>query len=171
MSRHQPPQQIKIGLGDHLRAMVDHVAGANGRSVAEEIRARLLLSFQLEQDPVTLALLHEIKVLAQMVRSATGNDWHSDQRAQEIFAAAASDQIRSYAIDGQPSRQETAAELTGEPDVDMGRAIARSLRGLWNDELNPNLKLHYEEIKQLRAAKKGEPNQQQARPKQMMLKG
>jgi hypothetical protein len=154
MSRATSPQQIKIGLGDHLRAMIDHMAEENGRSVAEEIRARLLLSFQLEEDPVTLALLHEIKVLAQMVQAAAGKDWHSDQRAQAIFAAAASDQIRSYAIDGQSPRQETDVDLTGEPDTDMGHAIARSLRGLWNDESNPNLKLHYEQIKQLRAAQK-----------------
>jgi hypothetical protein len=131
-----PQQQFKITLGEDLRAKLDLSSSYNQRSIAEEIRQRLEMSFDIQADGHTLDLIYAILFLANETMRDLGRTWWSDERARSAFMAAIADQILSYPIDptnvaARPlitlGTREQQAGPDDPPEV-IGRAIARNYR-------------------------------------------
>ncbi|WP_008556018.1 hypothetical protein [Bradyrhizobium sp. CCGE-LA001] len=129
-------QQFKITLGDDLRAKLDSSAGLNQRSIAEEIRQRLEMSFDIQGDGHTLDLIYAILFLAHEAMRDFGTTWWGDERVRAAFMAAIADQVMSYPIDGSDlsakplitlGTREQQAGPEDPPEV-IGRAIARNYR-------------------------------------------
>ncbi|WP_128933577.1 hypothetical protein [Bradyrhizobium zhanjiangense] len=129
-------QQFKITLGDDLRAKLDDSSSLNLRSIAEEIRQRLEMSFDIQGDGHTLDLIYAILFLAHETMRDLGTTWWGDERARSAFMAAIADQVMSYPIT--PSdlaarplialgTREQQAGPEDPPEV-IGRAIARNYR-------------------------------------------
>jgi len=129
-------QQFKITLGDNLRAKLDESSSFNQRSIAEEIRQRLEVSFDIQADGHTLDLIYAIMFLAHETMRDFGTTWWGDERARSAFMAAIADQVMSYPI--KPSdlgarplitlgTREQQAGPEDPPEV-IGRAIARNYR-------------------------------------------
>ncbi len=128
-----PPPQFKITLGDDLRDKLDHACYISMRSVAEEIRQRLEMSFDLEGDETTLDLMYAMLFLAREIELDFGWTWWSNEKARSAFLAAVADQIVSYVIEptARPSFHSRARREGGMPDDPpeaIGRAIARNYR-------------------------------------------
>jgi Arc-like DNA binding domain len=122
------PPQFNITLGDELRDKLDHACRVSSRSVAEEIRQRLVASFELEKDPHTWDFLQDLLLLAAEVKLDIGEDWRANERTRAVFAAAIADQIQSYRAPGEPGRKDVASDATEAPEITIGRAIARGFR-------------------------------------------
>jgi hypothetical protein len=129
-------QQFKITLGEELRAKLDESSSLNLRSIAEEIRQRLEMSFDIQADGHTLDLIYAILFLAHETMRDFGTTWWGDERARLAFMAAIADQVLSYPLN--PSdiaarplivlgTREQQAGLEDPPEV-IGRAIARNYR-------------------------------------------
>jgi hypothetical protein len=129
-------QQFKITLGEELRSKLDEVSVLNARSIAEEIRQRLEMSFDIQADGHTLDLIYAILFLANETMRDLGCAWWSDERARSALMAAIADQILSYAIDStnlaaRPLITLGTREQQAGPDDDpesIGRTLARSYR-------------------------------------------
>jgi hypothetical protein len=133
-----PQQQFKITLKEELRSKLDEVSGLNDRSVAEEIRQRLEMSFDIQADGYTLDLIYALLFLAHETMRDLGSTWWGDERARSAFMAAIADQILSYPITptdpaARPlitlGTREQQAGPDDPPEV-IGRAIARNYRRL-----------------------------------------
>jgi hypothetical protein len=129
-------QQFKITLGEDLRSKLDQMSVFNGRSIAEEIRQRLEMTFDLQGDGHTLDLIYALLFLAHETMRDFGSTWWGDERARSAFMAAVADQIISYPINptdlaAHPlitlGTREQQAGPDDPPEV-IGRAIARKYR-------------------------------------------
>jgi hypothetical protein len=133
-----PQQQFKITLGEDLRSKLGEVSALNGRSIAEEIRQRLEMSFDIQGDGHTLDLIYALLFLANETVRDFGSTWWGDERARSAFMAAIADQIQSYPID--PNTRGARPLITlgtreqqagpDDPAEVIGRAIARNYRRL-----------------------------------------
>lgn len=131
-----PQQQFKITLGEEIRSKLDEYSKYNQRSIAEEIRQRLEMSFDLQADANTLDLIYAILFLAHETMRDLGSTWWGDERARSAFMAAIADQILSYTLDpsalgARPlitlgTREQQAAP--DDPPEVIGRALARNYR-------------------------------------------
>ncbi|MHC2626347.1 hypothetical protein ACVIW2_008379 [Bradyrhizobium huanghuaihaiense] len=142
--------QFKITLGDELRAKLDDSSSRNFRSVAEDIRQRLEMSFDIEGDGHTLDLIYAILFLAHETMRDFGTTWWGDERARSAFMAAIADQVMSYPISPSDLAAKplitlgTREQQAGpeDPPEAIGRAIARNYRrrvrplGLRSDEFD-----------------------------------
>jgi hypothetical protein len=126
------PPQFKITLGDELRDKLNDACDISMRSVAEEIRQRLEMSFDLEGDEKTLDLIYATLFLAREIELDFGRTWWSNEKARSAFLAAIADQIGSYVLDpAAPRPLNTRARVEGmpvDPPEAIGRAIARNYR-------------------------------------------
>lgn len=129
-------QQFKITLGDDLRAKLDESSKNNQRSIAEEIRQRLEISFDIQADANTLDLIYAILFLAHETMRDLGSTWWGDERARSAFLAAVADQILSHEIESSSlaarplvtlGTREQQAGPDDPPEV-IGRALARNYR-------------------------------------------
>jgi hypothetical protein len=130
-----PQQQFKVTLGDDLRAKLDEASSLNQRSIAEEIRQRLEMSFDIQGDPNTMDLVYATLCLAQETVRNFGVAWWGDERARSGFIAAIVDQILSYPIDETSPRAPLLTlpkreQQTGPDDIAevIGRAVASNYR-------------------------------------------
>ncbi|QOZ71735.1 hypothetical protein [Bradyrhizobium arachidis] len=142
--------QFKITLGDELRAKLDDSSLRNFRSVAEDIRQRLEMSFDIDGDGHTLDLIYAILFLAHETMRDFGTTWWGDERARSAFMAAIADQVMSYPISPSDLAAKplitlgTREQQAGpeDPPEAIGRAIARNYRrrvrplGLRSDEFD-----------------------------------
>ena len=129
-------QQFKITLGDDLRAKLEAYTSLTQRSIAEEIRQRLEMSFDIQGDGHTLDLIYAILFLAHETMRDFGITWWGDERARTAFMAAIADQVMSYPINSTDfaarplitlGTREQQAGPEDPPEV-IGRAIARNYR-------------------------------------------
>jgi hypothetical protein len=122
--------QFKVALGDDLRSWLDGAAEKSGKSLADEIRDRVISSFVLERmGPQTKELVYSLAILADEVQQDVGTSWFESERARAALIAAITDQIMSYQLTPKrkaPNRP-TGSDLNDPPDV-IGRAIARKFR-------------------------------------------
>jgi hypothetical protein len=120
---------LKFQLTNELRGKLETVGKANGRSMAEEIRERLIGSFELEKDHKTLEILQDIVLLADEVKRDVGENWSANTQTREIFAAAVSDQIRNRDLMGDVNDHvclDTA--ISQSLEATLGQSIARGFR-------------------------------------------
>src|SRR4051812_10221189 len=131
-----PQQQFKVTLGEDLRAKLDDASSLNRRSIAEEMRQRLEMSFDIQADGHTLDLIYAILFLAHETMRDFGTTWWGDERARSAFMAAIADQILSYPINptdlaARPlitlGTREQQVGPDDPPEV-IGRASARNYR-------------------------------------------
>ena len=129
-------QQFKITLGEDLRAKLDKASNYNQTSIAEEIRQRLEISFDIQADANTLDLIYAVLFLAHETMRDLGSTWWGDERARSAFIAAVTDQLLSYPIDSTSlaarplitlGTREQQAGPDDPPEV-IGRALARNYR-------------------------------------------
>lgn len=74
-------QQIGVRVSPELKSQLEAVAGANGRSVAQEAEFRLAESFELDEllgGGKTKAFLVELAVQIGRAEDVTGNPWRDD---------------------------------------------------------------------------------------------
>jgi hypothetical protein len=129
-------QQFKITLGDELRSKLAEHSSLNQRSIAEEIRQRLEMSFDIQSDGHTLDLVYAMLFLAHETMRDFGSTWWGDERARKAFMSAIADQILSYPINAtdlaaRPLITLGTREQQVGPDDDpevVGRSIARNYR-------------------------------------------
>jgi plasmid stability protein len=107
MSRHNPKQkQIAVALPDDFRRALEQHAAQNGRSIAEEIRARLLLTFRQEGVVKSVRdFMNEMGILAALTRTQTGQDWQTHPGAHAVLR----DAINARLARTKPSGAETFA--------------------------------------------------------------
>ncbi|MGY8706636.1 hypothetical protein RAD16_12930 [Bradyrhizobium sp. 18BD] len=122
--------QLKITLEDDQRSHLDRATQVSGKSLSEEIRTRLSLSFLFEASgqntcDLAIALLR----LAAEVESDVGFAWFENEQARATFVAAVVDQVMSYKLSVNPKAapRSRGARPDDPPDV-LGRAIARGYR-------------------------------------------
>ena len=125
-----PPPQFKVTLGDNLREKLDDACSISLRSVAEEIRQRLEMSFDFEGRQKTLDLIIDA-LFAREIELDFGWTWWSNEKARSAFLAAVADQITSRAIDSAepPSRIARKHDsMPNDPPEVVGRTLARNYR-------------------------------------------
>ncbi len=121
-------KQLKVALPDGLRQMLEHFAKQSGCSLADEIRARLVSSFDREAvDKPTRELAADVVGLAEQIsREKKFFSWHTDERAHETLVAA----INALLADLKPKPRVApigASDLMwgGDDPATLGRSIAR----------------------------------------------
>jgi hypothetical protein len=128
MSTDEQASLLKFQIGEDLREKLDEASAENGRSLAEEVRQRLIGSFRSDADRTTRDLVEEIFLLAFEVKLEVGDDWHTNDRARATFAAAVTDQIKSYGKGDEPVRKDSETEPAEPEETIVGRTIARLFR-------------------------------------------
>jgi plasmid stability protein len=135
-------KQMKVALPDDLRQALDVASQKSGRSVAEEIRARVAASLEQETqklavDNPTHELAEDIVALANAVRAHKGISWHEDLRAREALIEAIKGWITEFPLAlrsrlSAPGHRPVGASSDAAPDLwgkddaaTLGRAIAR----------------------------------------------
>jgi hypothetical protein len=83
-------KQMKVALPDELRQRLDAASEKSGRSVAEEIRARVEASFMRDAvvDKPTRDFLEGLALMPAEVELETGAAWHKHAGAWETLRAA-----------------------------------------------------------------------------------
>jgi hypothetical protein len=83
-------KQMKVALPDDLRARLDAASERSGRSVAEEIRARVEQSFARDvvADVATRDLLENVALMPAEIARETGANWYQHAGAHEILTLA-----------------------------------------------------------------------------------
>jgi hypothetical protein len=83
-------KQMKVALPDELRASLDGVSERSGRSVAEEIRARVEASFARDAvaDVATRDFIEAVARMPAEIARETGANWDTHAGAHEVLAAA-----------------------------------------------------------------------------------
>jgi hypothetical protein len=122
--------QLKITLEDDQRSQLDSATKQSGKSLSEEIRDRLSLSFLFEmrgQD--TADLLFALLRIADVVADEIGFDWSESERARATFVSAVVDQILSYELRTNPNPipRRGGARPDDSPES-LGGFIARGYR-------------------------------------------
>jgi hypothetical protein len=89
MSRGPRQRQMGVVLSDEIRAGLELSATRNGCSIGEEIRRRLVRTFQEEviDEPVR-NLMAEVAMLAFMTELQTGKDWRTHPAASSVLRHA-----------------------------------------------------------------------------------
>ena len=89
-------KQMKVALPDELRARLDAASKKSGRSVAEEIRARVEASFTRDAvvDKPTRDLHEGVALMAAEIALETGANWHEHAGAHETLEWAIKMRLR-----------------------------------------------------------------------------
>jgi hypothetical protein len=124
-------RQLNVGLDDETRAWLEEAAAQTGRTLAEEIRHRLQLTFweDREFDPPTRQFGKDIMRLATEVEatSAGMGYWYEHQRTHAAVAAAVAawlELIKPPRSDDDDLLDGTAEGALDDPET-LGRTIAR----------------------------------------------
>ena len=122
--------QLKITLEDDQRSQLDRATEQSGKSLSEEIRDRLSLSFLLEmRGRDTADLLIALLRIADVVEDEIGFDWSESERARATFVSAVVDQIMSYEFRTNPNPVPRRAGARPENSPkSLGGFIARGYR-------------------------------------------
>jgi hypothetical protein len=121
-------RQLAVALPPNLRSRLEAASAAADHSLAEEIRIRLVRSFDQEvEDKPTRDLAAAVTWLADEVSRQSDLPWYSNPNAQKALAAAIQEQLEITA----PPYQGAASDLFGPGDPPtLGRSIARSYQRL-----------------------------------------
>jgi hypothetical protein len=96
-------KQLKVGLPDHLREELERAAAASGKSLADEVRGRLELSFESRgSDAETRALADAVDNLAILVKIQTGHAWHQHPAAHRALRYAVTARLARLKRNGEP---------------------------------------------------------------------
>jgi hypothetical protein len=107
---------LKVALPPDLRSRVERAAADHGRSLGEEIRARVEQSFGWERfDPRTRTFLIRIARLAFLLPEQVGHAWHGNAGAHEVFRQAIALLLARAKPPGEPMLD--PAELPADPLV------------------------------------------------------
>jgi hypothetical protein len=86
---HMNMKPLKVALSPDLRSRLESAAADHGRSIGEEVRARVEQSFVLEKlDAQTLVLMFRLGRLAFLIKPQTGHAWHEHAGAYQVFRHA-----------------------------------------------------------------------------------
>jgi plasmid stability protein len=103
MARPGPKQkQMGVALPDGLRKKLEEASAATGRSIAEEIRERLVLTFLHEDiDDAVRNFMAQAGVLALFVSNQTGQDWRTHPGANAALRHAINARLGRTKEDGE----------------------------------------------------------------------
>jgi len=125
MPRGESKKQMGVALSDYLRGKLAVASAAANVSIAEEIRRRLQMSFEIDaRDDYTQALVSAaIWIARDITAQGSGAYWHATQKGRQAVAAG----IRHFIEMLQPAVRAGAGEdLFGPDDPEtLGRASAR----------------------------------------------
>ena len=96
-------RQLKVAVTDELRSKLEASAGADGRSLADEIRRRVVESFEREAtyDAPTAEMMKAVDAFASLVAVATGHRWHEHAAAHWAFRNAITARLQRLRPDGE----------------------------------------------------------------------
>jgi hypothetical protein len=122
-------RQLAVALPPDLRSQLEAAALAADHSLAEEIRARLVSSFDREAvDKPTQELAADVVALAEQISRQKGFGWHWNENAHETLVAA----VNALLADLKPKRSAgppvalPSDLMWGDDDpATLGRSIAR----------------------------------------------
>ncbi|MFZ0147020.1 MAG: hypothetical protein WAM72_01505 [Xanthobacteraceae bacterium] len=82
-------ERLKVGFDEPLRRQLEEAAAAVGTSLADEVRVRVLQTFQADSIPKqSRALLSAIFNLMDLVEKQTGWPWHKHPLACDVLRHA-----------------------------------------------------------------------------------
>jgi hypothetical protein len=94
--------QLKITLPDEIRSLLDRATAQSGKSLSQEIQARLMLTFERDLlDKPTQELLGAVESLANLIRSQLGQAWHEHAGANVALYAAVGAAMRRWQAPGE----------------------------------------------------------------------
>ncbi len=137
MVRGPKQKQMGVSLPDDLRKMLEDACAGTDRSIAEEIRVRLLRTFQGEAISKPLRnFMTEVAMLAFMTEWQTHQDWRTHPAANAVLRHALNAMLartkeagpETFAPGELPSRRYVAAG-SDDPQT-MGVALEANLQGI-----------------------------------------
>lgn len=116
-------RQLAVALPDDVRQRLEAAAARSGGSLAEEIRRRLVASFDAEAHDADVRDLAEgVMWMAEELKRQAGVSWHSTRKAREALSSA----IQTWLEISAPPQSPAAEDLFGPDDPPtLGRSIAR----------------------------------------------
>jgi hypothetical protein len=122
MGRHR---QLSISLEEFVRARIEECATKNGRSLGDEVRARLWRTLQQDAlGPMTRELMDDVGQLARGVGQASGVQWHKHPKAHEALTEA----VVTWLAGLKPPAIEGADTWGTDDPKTVGRVVVRSHR-------------------------------------------
>ena len=124
-------KQMKVALTDHLRARLDAASEKSGRSVAEEIRARVEASFTRDAvvDKPTRDLVESIAGMAAEIALECGAAWHTHTGSHEALVQAIISRLDELKPKGSTAFGDRPHATTSEDDPKkLGAIIEFRLR-------------------------------------------
>jgi hypothetical protein len=114
---------MSVVLGGQLKAWLQEAAERSGQSIGEEIRRRLVHSFELEQSSMREVAAAALWIAERVRVEADSETWWKFRSAHDVFAAA----MRTW-LDSVRPQDDHGIELDfhGDDVETLGRSIARS---------------------------------------------
>ena len=147
-------KQMKVALPDDLRARLDAASEKSGRSVAEEIRARVEQSFTRDAvvDKPTRDFLEGVALMAAEIELETGAAWHKHAGAHEVFVQAVVSRLDGLKPKGSATFGERPhATVFNDDPTQLGALIEFRLRRQPDFTNSPTRRLMEEEHQRSRA--------------------
>jgi hypothetical protein len=115
-------QQYKISFDEDLRKALDFVSQRNNRPISEEIRERLVKSFEFDfVDPKSARLGEDLGWLATEINLQAGAKWHEDPEVFEALIYA----ITAWLEAARPSSPKPKTRAEVFDPATLGRTVAR----------------------------------------------
>ena len=174
-------KQMKVALPDDLRARLDAASEKSGRSVAEEIRARVEQSFTRDAvaDKPTRDFLEGVALMAAEIELETGANWYKHAGAHETLEWAIKMRLRELKPKGSTAfGARPHATLPYDDPYQLGPIIELRLRQMPDFPNSPTRRLMEEEHRRFRADPSAIPSsllldtpQQRRKPDQPKKRG
>ena len=118
-------KQLKVAFPDELRRALEAAMAASGRrSLADEVRARVELTFRQESDTMAKRLIDAILAMVDEIHAEAGAIWFTQKPGYAVLSAA----INAWLEANEPGvGSNTGEPLNFDPDDAgaLGRLIAR----------------------------------------------
>jgi hypothetical protein len=124
-------KQIAVSLGPELRDFLEITSTASGVSLSEEVRRRLMRSFEEDaRDQNLRSLIDDIAGVVEILKFKTGTDWHSDAATHAAFRSALIALVRERKPEGFPNFSAPhelfgAGVSVGDDPETIGRQVVR----------------------------------------------
>jgi hypothetical protein len=141
-------KQMKVALPDDLRARLDAAGEKSGRSVAEEIRARIEASFARDAvvDKATRDFFEDLALLPAEIELETGAAWHKHAGSHAAFEQAILSRLARFKPGGPATfgPRPRATIATNDPNK-LGVLIEGRLQQMPDFSSSPTRRLMEEE--------------------------
>ena len=148
-------KQLKVALPDDLRARLETASSRSGRSLADEIRARVEASFAQEAvDKPTRDFLEGVALMPAEIELETGAAWHKHAGAHAVFTQAILSRLEELKPKGSTAFGDRPHATVFDDDPNqLGLMIEYRLRRYPDFTNSPSRQLMEDEHQRARIAK------------------